>query len=80
MKEYKISMIEGNIKARKEEIAGYEINIFNYEYILCKTKDEVTKKQLEEAISSNNVEMNKVKLVLEALEAQLISLGNENVC
>ncbi len=77
MKEYKISMIEGNIKARKEEIAGYEVNIFNYEYMLSKASDDLMKSQLEESIKDHNKEMNKVELVLEALEAQLKLLENQ---
>lgn len=72
--EYKKSMIEANIKARQEEIAGYDVNIFNYEYMLNKAEDEQFKASLIEGIESNKREKAKVELVLEALEAQLKTL------
>ncbi len=74
MKEFKKSVIETNINARKEEIAGYEVNVFNYEYMLPKITDEAFKKQIAQGIEDNKREMNKAKLVLEALYAQLESL------
>lgn len=74
MKTYKKEVIENNIKARREEIAGYEINIFNYEYILERTDDEAFASQIAEGIDGNKREMKKAMLVLEALEAQLASL------
>ena len=72
--EYKKSMIETNIQARKEEIAGYEVNIFNYEYMYDKVTEEEYKENLRLGIESNNREKAKVELVLEALEAQLATL------
>lgn len=74
MNEYKKNVITENIKARLEEIASYEINIFNYEYMLKKVEDSELSASLTEGITSNIREMNKIKLVLEALEAQLASL------
>lgn len=74
MNEYKKTMIVENIDARQKEIAGYEVNIFNYQYIYDNATDEDFKQQVYEGIISNTKEMNKTKLVLEALEAQLKTL------
>lgn len=74
MKEYKKAVIEANIKAREEEIAGYEINIFNYAYIVPKSTDSEFTRQIQQGIIDNEKEMAKSKLVLEALYAQLKSL------
>lgn len=74
MNEYKKQVISENIKARHEEIAGYEINIFNYEYMIPKVTDAEYRSQLQSAVESNYREVDKVKLVLEALEEQLKSL------
>lgn len=76
MNEYKINIINENIKARLEEIAGYEINIFNYQYIYDHATDEEFKAHVKDGIEQNTKEMNKTKLVLEALQAQLESLSN----
>ena len=76
MKDYKIDVITKNIAARREEIAGYEINIFNYEYMRGKAADEAMQKSLDAGIAENIREMNKIKMVLEALEAQLVSLAS----
>jgi predicted transcriptional regulator len=72
--EYKKNMIEANIISRQEEIAGYEINIFNYQYMYDRATDENMKVQLKEGVDSNKREMNKVVSILEALEAQLLTL------
>jgi hypothetical protein len=74
MNEYKKTMVLDNIDARQKEIAGYEVNIFNYQYIYDNSTDEEFKQQVCEGIISNTKEMNKTKLVLEALEAQLKTL------
>lgn len=75
MNEYKKSILTENVDARKKEIAGYEINIFNYEYIHARTGDESFRAQIARGIEDNRREMAKTQLILEALEAQLASLG-----
>jgi hypothetical protein len=74
MNEYKKTMVLENIDARQKEIAGYEVNIFNFQYIYDNSDDEDFKKQVLEGVVSNTKEMNKTKIVLEALEAQLKTL------
>lgn len=74
MKEYKRNVIRENIEARHKELSDYEINIFNYEYIHARTKDESFKAQIASGIEDNKREMAKTQLILEALEAQLASL------
>lgn len=71
MNEYKKKVILDNIDARKREIADYEINIFNYQYIYDNAEDGDFRDQIYDGIASNARELNKVKLILEALEAQL---------
>ena len=69
--QFKLETIETNLKARYEEAAGYEINIFNYEYILQDPESpDDFKEQMPEAIVSNKRELAKVFLVINALLAQ----------
>jgi hypothetical protein len=72
IKEYKLETIKENIEARQKEIAGYEINIFNYEFIRdnAEEADPEFLKQVNEGIQSNIFEMKKIQMVLKALEAQ----------
>lgn len=74
MNEYKKTMVLENIDARQKEIANYEVNIFNFQYIHDHSDDEQFKQQVLEGVVSNTIEMNKTKIVLEALEAQLKTL------
>lgn len=69
---FKLETINTNIDARLQEIAGYEINLFNYEHMLNNGKitDPEFLSSLQEGIQSNLRELNKVKFVLEALQAQ----------
>lgn len=74
MNEFKRSVISANIQAREEEIATYEVNIFNYKYILPRSQDPEFSDQISKGILENEREMKKALLVLEALYAQLESL------
>jgi len=75
--QFKLETIETNLKARYEEVAGYEINIFNYEFMINESEiQDDFKDQLTEAISSNKRELSKVHNVIRALEAQKEHLHN----
>jgi hypothetical protein len=77
MKQFKLDTIESNLKARHEEAAGYEVNIFNYEFMLRQPEiDPDFAAQLPDAIASNQRELDKVHLVIKALEAQKAHLIN----
>jgi hypothetical protein len=73
---FKLETIDANIKARHEEIAGYEINIYNYEFMANSGQIPESEylNQLRAGIESNMAELQKVKLILAALEEQKIHI------
>lgn len=78
---YKLDILQNSIEARHREIAEYEINIFNYEFILSELQssenpDSTFLAQIQEGIASNNREMEKSKSVLRALNAQISYLSS----
>lgn len=77
--DFKYKTIQQNIEQRQNEIALYEINIFNYEAALeaADHDDADTQpflQQLSVLIGTERAEKKKVELILAALQKQLATL------
>jgi len=75
----KTEIITTAIAARRQEIALYEVNIANFTHMIGQITegDELAnwKTELERRLADEQREMRKSVMVLQALEAQLASLG-----
>lgn len=79
MSQFKIDIIKKSIEAREQEIALYEINIFNYETAVAgiDAADESMadfRTNLVHLIGTENAEKTKSEIILAALRKQLETL------
>lgn len=77
---YRQQVIADNIEARENEIAVYDINIFNYTYVLSRPVEpelEGFVEEIRERCRTEVLERRKAEIILQALNAQLHSLKSE---
>lgn len=81
IKQFKRETLQANIEGREQEVALYEINIWNYEHAVENCASSVptealdaTVASLRQRIEAEKAEMGKAQIILNALRAQLAAL------
>lgn len=77
---YKQQVVNDSIASREQEVALYEINIDNYQHAAAAASADPSMaefaQQLKDRIVSEQMEMKKSVLILNALRAQKVDLDN----